>query len=163
MAKNQSAAGRFGLRFRGLKRRRLQSNYRLERCRLRPEEREAFGKLPRLPATDLVSCSIAPATVQSRKLRLLGVIDAASDYVLAVELTELEDRQSIVRRLLSLYGGQNKQRRIGLPREIQTDSRYFYETFKDCLAEIGISVTCFEEIPALEMMRRSIAEFLGSP
>ena len=75
----------------------------------------------------------------------------------------LEDQEGIVRRLLSVYEGRNTDGRIGLPREIQTDSRYFYESFKDALGEIGIRIVCFEHIPALEQLRRSFADYLDCP
>jgi hypothetical protein len=47
-----------------------------------------------------------------------------------------------------------------LPREIQTDSRFFYEAFKETLADLEIPVVCFPEIPALARLRASFKEFL---
>ena len=132
----------------------------VERYRLQPDRRDAFRKLPQLDGTDLVSCSVAPALVMDRKVRMLTVAQAEKDLILAAECMELEDREGIARLLLSVYEGRNTDGRIGLPREIQTDSRYFYETFKDTLGEIGIRVVCFEHIPALERFRRSFADYL---
>jgi hypothetical protein len=94
---------------------------------------------------------------------MLTVAEAERDFVLAGECMELEDQEGIARRLLSVFEGHNADGRIGRPREVQTDSRYFYEAFKDSLSEIGIRVTCFEHIPALERLRRSFADFLDRP
>src|SRR5437867_6681545 len=109
----------------------------VERYRMLPDRRDAIRNLPRLDGTDLVSCSVAPALVKDRKVRMLTVAEAERDLVLASECMELEDQDGIGRRLLSVYEGSNTDGRIGLPREIQTDSRYFYEAFKDALGEMG--------------------------
>jgi hypothetical protein len=134
----------------------------VERYRAQPDRRDAIRKLPQLGCTDFVSCSVAPALVQGRKVRMLTVAQADRDLVLAGECMELEDQEGMARRLFAVYEGHNTDRRIGLPREIQTDSRYFYEAFKDVLGEIGIRVICFEHIPALERLRQSFADYLDS-
>jgi hypothetical protein len=79
--------------------------------------------------------------------------------VLSEQMTQLP----VMSRFMDLVGkaeGDNMDGRVGVPRKIQTDSRYFYEAFKDALAEIGISSACFEHIPALERIRRSFADYL---
>jgi hypothetical protein len=133
----------------------------VERYHMPPDRRDAIRELPRLDGTDLVSCAVAPALVQGRKVRTLGVVDPESDLIFAGECLELDDQEGIARCLLSIYEGRNTGGRIGVPREIQTDSRYFYEAFKDALGEIGIRVICFEQIPALERIRRSFADFFS--
>lgn len=128
--------------------------------RIPPERRAEIRALPRLESTCLVSCSLAPALVQGCKVRMLIVADAESDVILTGECTELDDLEAIGRRLLAVFEGTNAAERVGLPREVQTDSRYFYEAFKDALSDVGIRVICFERIPALEGMRQGFAEFL---
>ncbi len=97
----------------------------VKRSRMQPDRRDAIRKLHRLDSTDLVSYFVAPALVKDRKVRMLTVVDAESDLVLAGECMELEDQEGIARRLLSVFEGRNTAGRIGVPRENQTDSRYF--------------------------------------
>jgi len=77
----------------------------IERYGLRPDHRDAIRKLPRLDSTDLVSCSVAPALIQDRKVRMLTVAEAEKDLILAAECMEFEDQEGIVRFLLSVYQG----------------------------------------------------------
>ncbi len=135
----------------------------VERYQLPADRRDAIGKLPRLDEADIVSCSIGNLTVQERKVRVLIVIHQDGDLVLAVEAVEVNDREAMAKCLLGVYEGRNTARRIGVPREIQTDSRFFYETFKEALGEIGIRVVCVEHIPVLERFRQSLADFLDRP
>lgn len=132
----------------------------VEQYRMPLERRAVIRALPRLESTDLVSCSLAPALVGGRKVRMLIVADAESELIFAGECTELDDLEAIGRRLLAVFEGENTVKRVGLPREVQTDSRYFYEAFKDALSEVGTRVICFERIPALERMRQGFADFL---
>ena len=136
---------------------------RVERYEMPPDRGAALRELPRPGGTDLVSCHVAPALVQGRKVRLLMIVEADEGTVLGAQCMELDDREAIARSLQSIYQGRNATARIGLPQEIETDSRYFYEAFKDALAEVGIRVICFRRIPALERLRDSLSGFLDSP
>jgi hypothetical protein len=85
---------------------------------------------------------------------MLFVVDQTEALLCVHELVELDDPNFFTWRLHFIYEGANRMDRIGVPRSIQTDSRYFHDTFKDALGEVGIQVRFFDRIPTLEGCRR---------
>jgi len=124
-----------------------------------PEERlAAVRALPRLDRTLLVSCSIAPVPVQEGQARMFITFDVESGRVLDGLGVLHGQLHTIAERLLDAFGKIG-----GLPSEIQTDSRFFYEGLKSTLSELGIRVLCVDEIPKLAELRESLAKFMRHP
>jgi len=121
-----------------------------------PEElMAAVRALPRVERTILISCSIAPTPVQEGQVRLFLALDAASGLILDANAVLPGEIDALAERLCEVFENTG-----GLPNEIQTDSRIFYESIKSILAALGIRVLCVDEIPKLVELRETFAEYL---
>ncbi|MBN1422792.1 MAG: hypothetical protein JXP34_28710 [Planctomycetes bacterium] len=121
-----------------------------------PEERlAAIRALPRMARTMLVSCSPAPICTPEGQLRMFAAMDAASEFLFGASAVTAGDIDGAAAKLLETF-----EEMDGLPSEIRTDSRFFYEGLKSILARLRIRAVCVAEIPELVELRAGLAQFL---
>jgi len=102
--------------------------------------------------------------VKDRSARVLLVYDEQRDKIVTgqVFLPEKGMLDEAFQILIAAFEGDNLLKQRGVPAEIHTDSKLFYDHFKQDLAELGIRLLCVPELPGLTALREHFLAFLGS-
>ena len=129
--------------------------------KLSPEEISSLRSLGRNNSTYLISYFVGPFSVQERMMRVLLVHDRNKDKILSTDPFEATDSfENIIKKLVEVFKGNNAMGKKGLPKQIITDSKHFYDSSKRYLAGLGIKVICSERVPKLDEVRNSMARFM---
>lgn len=132
--------------------------------RLDESLKEKLSRLPRLARPYLVGFHAGSIAVKDQIARVLLVYDEQQDKIITgqVFLPEKGMLDEAFQTLVAAFEGNNLLGQQGLPTEIRTDSKFFYDHFKQDLAQLGIRLLCVPELPGLTALREHFLAFLGS-
>lgn len=129
---------------------------------LSPEEISSLRSLGRNNSTYHIAYFVGPFSVQERMMRVLLVHDRNKDKIIFTEVFEAnEPFENIIKKLAEVFKGNNAMGKKGLPKQIITDSKHFYDSAKKYLAGLGIKVLCSERVPKLEEIKKHMAGFMS--
>ncbi len=121
---------------------------------------ELLSSLPRLSNIYNLSAHSGLFSIKERYPCLFCVHDEMNDKILLLcFIYEERLKEESFRLLKGVFLGKNTMRVKGLPREIRTDSRLLYDTFKDILASLKIRVICLEYLPKIEKIIQGLRRF----
>lgn len=128
------------------------------------EEYNTLRSLGGNNSTYLISYFVAPFSVQGRLPRTLLVYDQEVDAPIFVEASEsTEPFENINKKLISVFKGNNLARKQGLPKQIITDSKHFYDCAKKYLAGFGVEMICSERVEKLEQIKKDFKNYMSKP
>lgn len=107
--------------------------------------------LPRLPTVYNMSAPSGIISIRQTMPRIVIIHDDIKDVILVMQVaSEKWVKKDAFRILKEVFLGENFLKVKGLPREIRTDSRILYDSFKQTLASLGIRMICVEFIPKIK-------------
>jgi hypothetical protein len=133
--------------------------------RLTEELRERLSRLPRLSRPYLIGFDAGGIAIGGEIPRMLLIYDAERDKIVLGEFalpSEPDMLEKTFRLLTAAFEGVNLLQQRGIPAEIQTDSKLFYDHFKGDLSRLGIRLLCLPELPQLDALRAHFSAFARS-
>lgn len=132
--------------------------------RLDENLRARLSRLPRLARPYLIGFHAGSIAVKGQSARVLLVYDEQRDKIVTgqVFVPEKGMLEEAFQVLVAAFEGNNPLGQQGLPVEIRTDSKFFYDHFKQDLAELGIQLLCVPELQGLTALREHFLAFLES-
>lgn len=129
---------------------------------LSEEARLTCEPLPRLPGRYLVAFHAGDLSIRGEVPRLLIVVDESQDKILhsAVFNEAPGMPREVFDALLRVFHGRNAMKQPGLPTELVTNSKLFYDLFKRDLARLRIRVACAARVPHLDFVLEEFFTFL---
>lgn len=107
--------------------------------------------LPRLPTVYNMFAPSGMVAIRQTVPRIVIIHDNIKNIILVMQIAhEKRVKEDAFRILKEVFLGENFLKVKGLPREIRTDSRLLYDSFKQILASLGIRMVCVESIPKME-------------
>ena len=116
--------------------------------------------LPKLQTIYNVAAPAGMVAIRDRIPRVFFIHDERRDCILVMQVFyERELEAGAFGILKDVFLGKNFLKQRGLPDEIKTDSRLFYDHFKQILASLGVRVVCVESIPKVEEIIEGFQNF----
>lgn len=116
--------------------------------------------LSRLPTIYNMAAPSGMISIRQTMPRVIIIHDDIKDVILVMQLaSEKRVKEDAFRILKEVFLGENFLKVKGLPREIRTDSRLLYDSFKQILASLGIRMVCVEFIPKMEEIIKGFHRF----
>lgn len=127
--------------------------------------RERLSRLPRLSRPYLIGFDAGGIAVGREIPRMLLIYDPERDKIVLAEFllpSEPDMLEKTFRLLTAAFEGVNPLQQRGIPAEIQTDSKLFYDHFKGDLSRLGIRLLCLPELRPLTALREGFSAFVRS-
>jgi hypothetical protein len=116
--------------------------------------------LPQLPAIYNLSAPSGMISIRQTVPRIVIIHDDVKDVILVMEIApEKRVEEDAFRILKETFLGKNFLKTKGLPREIRTDSRLLYDSFKQILVPLGVRMVCVESIPKIKEIIKKFHSF----
>ncbi|MBI3615351.1 MAG: hypothetical protein HY211_02425 [Candidatus Omnitrophica bacterium] len=130
--------------------------------RLTEELRRRLSRFPRLSRSYLIGFDAGGVSVRNEIPRMLLIYDLERDKIVLGEFllpSEPDMLGKTFHLLTAAFEGYNLLQQRGIPSEIQTDSKFFYDHFKSDLSHLGIRLLCLPALSPLDALRAHFSAF----